>query len=64
MLLLGLIPGYVASLVLKQVGLLRIPESVEILGMDAAKVPILAYPEGMHSPDTNGSPAPAATPAE
>ncbi|MEM9764531.1 MAG: ammonium transporter [Pseudomonadota bacterium] len=64
MLLLGLIPGYVASLILKQAGLLRIPENVEILGMDAAKVPALAYPEGMHSPDPNGSKAPAATPAE
>jgi len=62
MLLLGLIPGYVASLVLKQVGLLRIPERVEILGMDAAKVPVLAYPEGMHTADSNGSTAPA--PAE
>lgn len=64
MLLLGLIPGYVGSLILKKAGLLRIPERVEILGMDAAKVPVLAYPEGMHSGDPKGSAVPAATPAE
>ena len=49
MLLLGFIPGYVASYILKQLGLLRIPEHVEILGIDAAEVPISAYPEGMDS---------------
>ncbi|MEM7423674.1 MAG: ammonium transporter [Pseudomonadota bacterium] len=48
--LLGFIPGYVVSLILKMAGLLRIPEHVEILGMDAVEVPVDAYPEGMHSP--------------
>ncbi len=57
--LLGFIPGYVASFILKMVGLLRIPEEVEILGMDIAEVPISAYPEGMETSGTY-----AATPAE
>jgi len=51
MLLLGFIPGYGASYVLKMFNLLRIPEKVEILGMDFVEVPIVAYPEGM---DSNG----------
>ncbi|MGD1923373.1 MAG: hypothetical protein ACFB03_04180 [Paracoccaceae bacterium] len=29
--------------------LLRIPEQVEILGMDIVKIPATAYPEGMQS---------------
>ena len=57
MLLLGFIPGYVVSYGLKMAGLLRIPEHVEIQGMDIIKIPAVAYPEGMHS-------APAAVPAE
>lgn len=51
MLLLGFIPGYGVSFVLKKLGLLRIPENVEILGMDIVKVPVAAYPEGMKSTD-------------
>jgi ammonia channel protein AmtB len=47
----GFIPGYVGSLILKSVGLLRIPAAVELKGMDPVKVPLLAYPEGM---DSNG----------
>lgn len=49
MLLLGFIPGYVVSYVLKLAGLLRIPEHVEIQGMDIVKIPAVAYPEGMQS---------------
>jgi ammonia channel protein AmtB len=69
MILTGFLPGYAASFLLKAAGLLRIPESVEILGMDMVKVPIVAYPEGMRSADRNGpvmeSPAAAvAAPAE
>ena len=60
--LLGFIPGYVASLILKVVGLLRIPPEVEIRGMDPVKVPIAAYPEGMDS-ESLGITPPAA-PAE
>ncbi len=43
----GFVPGYVASLVLKVLGMLRIPEKAEILGMDKAKVPVAAYPEDL-----------------
>ena len=50
MALLGFIPGYGVSFVLKQFDMLRIPEEVEILGMDIVKVPVTAYPEGMQSP--------------
>ncbi|MEM6623282.1 MAG: ammonium transporter [Pseudomonadota bacterium] len=68
MALLGFIPGYVVSLVLKLVGLLRIPEHVEIMGMDLAEVPIAAYPEGMHTPFGDSTPkstgGAVATPAE
>ncbi|MEM8754606.1 MAG: ammonium transporter [Pseudomonadota bacterium] len=59
--LLGFIPGYVVSLLLKSVGLLRIPEHVEILGMDHVEVPVESYPEGMHS---NGGGRAAPMPAE
>ncbi|MEL7469108.1 MAG: ammonium transporter [Pseudomonadota bacterium] len=49
MLLLGFIPGYGVSYLLNTFGLLRIPEQVEILGMDIVKIPATAYPEGMQS---------------
>ncbi len=42
---LGFIPGYVFSKILSVMGILRIPESAEVLGMDRAKVPAEAYPE-------------------
>lgn len=58
MLLLGFIPGYGASYILKMFGLLRIPEHVEIAGMDVVKIPAVAYPEGMKTGSL------AATPAE
>lgn len=41
----GFIPGYLLSLLLKGAGILRIPESAELVGMDKAKVPATAYPE-------------------
>ena len=53
--LLGLVPGYVVSLILKMCGLLRVGEQAEILGLDPVKVPVAAYPEGI---------ATSATPAE
>lgn len=54
MALLGFIPGYVISLILKGVGLLRVSEDAEIAGLDMTKVPVSAYPEGIGS-----SPEPA-----
>jgi len=47
MVLLGLVPGYVISLVLKKVGLLRVGEEAEMAGLDMAKIPVSAYPEGI-----------------
>ena len=44
---IGLITGYVTSLILKMVGMLRVPESAEIAGLDTVKVPAQAYPEGI-----------------
>ncbi len=45
--LIGFITGYVSSLILKMVGMLRVPESVELAGLDTVKVPAQAYPEGI-----------------
>ncbi|MEM0921872.1 MAG: ammonium transporter [Pseudomonadota bacterium] len=47
MFLLGFVPGYLVSLVLKMVGLLRVGEAAEINGLDPTKVPLKAYPEGI-----------------
>ena len=53
--LLGFVPGYVVSLVLKMMGMLRVSEEAEIAGLDVTKVPMQAYPEGI---------SPSGTPAE
>ena len=53
--LLGFVPGYVVSYILKMFGLLRVGEEAEIAGLDTAKVPVAAYPEGIGA---------SATPAE
>ncbi len=45
--LLGFVPGYVVSLILKGLGMLRTPEAAEIAGLDPVKVPAQAYPEGI-----------------
>ena len=60
MALLGFIPGYVASLILKSLGVLRVPDEVQMRGLDVTKVPIRAYPEGMTGTLGKGG----ATPAE
>jgi ammonia channel protein AmtB len=44
---IGLGTGFVASYILKMVGMLRVPESAEIAGLDTVKVPAQAYPEGI-----------------
>jgi ammonia channel protein AmtB len=44
---LGFFPGYLVSLLLNVLGLLRVPPSSEILGLDKTKVPLAAYPEGL-----------------
>ncbi len=45
--IIGLSTGYVVSLILKMVGMLRVPEAAEIAGLDTVKVPAQAYPEGI-----------------
>ena len=52
MALVGFVPGYVVSLLFSKLGILRIPEKAELVGMDRAKVPVAAYPE-----DIDGAPA-------
>ena len=42
----GFVPGYVLSLLLRMMGLLRVPRAAEIAGLDKTKVPAIAYPEG------------------
>ncbi|MEM8776408.1 MAG: ammonium transporter [Pseudomonadota bacterium] len=44
---IGLVTGFVTSLVLKMLGMLRVPEAAEIAGLDTVKVPAQAYPEGI-----------------
>ena len=44
---IGFSTGYVSSLILKIVGMLRVPEAAEIAGLDTVKVPAQAYPEGI-----------------
>ncbi len=48
MALLGFVPGYVVSFLLKITGQLRVPPEVEVLGLDKVKVPASAYPEALH----------------
>ncbi len=58
-LLLGFIPGFVLSYILKVVGLLRCPPEVEIAGLDLAEVPVKAYPESRIPAFGDGSLSPA-----
>jgi len=53
--LVGFVPGYVVSWVLKKLGMLRVSKEAEIAGLDPTKVPMQAYPDGI---------PPSATPAE
>lgn len=55
---LGFIPGYGISWVLKKLGLLRIPEAVEIAGLDLSEIPALPYPEGFSTGATGAAPLP------
>ena len=45
--LLGFVPGYGVSWILKKMNMLRVPEHAEIAGMDTIKVPAQGYPEGI-----------------
>ncbi len=46
----GFIPGYVCSLILNVFGSLRVPDEVQLMGLDQAKVPVHAYPESGKAP--------------
>lgn len=52
--LLGFIPGYGVSFVLKKLGLLRVSEAEEIAGLDLADFGIEGYPEYSILPEQNG----------
>lgn len=52
--LLGFVPGYVVSLILKKIGMLRVPAGAEEHGLDPVKVASAAYPEGI---PTSAAPA-------
>ncbi len=47
MALLGFVPGYVISLIMRGMGILRVGRQAEIAGLDTSKVPVSAYPEGI-----------------
>ncbi|MBE9156916.1 ammonium transporter [Nodosilinea sp. LEGE 06152] len=52
--LLGFIPGYGVSFVLKKLGMLRVSEAEEIAGLDLADFGIGGYPEYSILPEQNG----------
>ncbi len=57
--LLGFVPGYTLSYVLRVVGLLRCSEEVERAGLDLAEVPARAYPESRIPAFGDGALSPA-----
>jgi len=52
MFLIGFVPGYVVSWIMNQINFLRVDEEDEKAGLDPAKVPAQAYPEGIPSSPT------------
>jgi ammonium transporter, Amt family len=44
---LGFIPGWAVSKVLAATGLLRVPQTAEIAGLDLSEIPASAFPEGV-----------------
>ena len=49
MALLGFVPGYILSLIMKIMGVLRVGEAAERAGLDLTKVPSKSYPDGINS---------------
>ena len=45
--LLGFVPGYVTAFILKKFNMLRVPDHIQVTGLDLVKVPAQAYPEGI-----------------
>ena len=64
MAVLGFVPGYVASFILKVLGLLRVPDHIQEKGLDIVKVPVAAYPENfIPGPVNTATPAGASAAA-
>ncbi len=61
---LGFVPGYLISLGLKKMKMLRIPEEVEMAGLDLSEVPATPYPEGIPITTIKANGTNGATPAE
>nr|MBX2865644.1 ammonium transporter [Leptolyngbyaceae cyanobacterium MAG.088] len=60
--ILGFIPGYGVSFVLKKLGMLRVSPEEEIAGLDLADLGLEGYPEYPILPEQNGQvPEPAMT---
>ncbi|WP_245293914.1 ammonium transporter [Methylobrevis pamukkalensis] len=57
--LLGFVPGYLLSYVLKMFGLLRVGAAAELAGLDMAEVPVRAYPEANMPAFVNSATSPA-----
>lgn len=47
----GFVPGYVISLALKKMNLLRVPSKVEAAGLDLVEIPAIPYPERVPARD-------------
>jgi ammonium transporter, Amt family len=47
----GFVPGYVISLALKKMNLLRVPPKVEAAGLDLVEIPAIPYPERVPARD-------------
>ncbi|MBW4483855.1 MAG: ammonium transporter [Tildeniella torsiva UHER 1998/13D] len=56
-LLLGFLPGYGVSFVLKKMGMLRVSQAEEIAGLDLSDFGIEGYPEYSILPEQNGHPS-------
>ncbi len=64
MIAVGFIPGYFGSLILRVFDFLRVPDAAQEIGLDAAEVPVKAYPEASVGPrSVTATAAPAAAPA-
>jgi len=57
MLLCGFVPGYFGSLALKSLGMLRVPDREQLIGLDASEIPSQAYPEATGSKSVTLQPA-------
>ncbi|WP_420590047.1 ammonium transporter [Bacterioplanoides sp.] len=59
MVALGFIPGYLISLALKKLDMLRVPPEVEAKGLDLVEIPAVPYPETVPAQDVVAQTTPA-----